>query len=283
MSSGFTPTYELPYPVETDPVDVSGDMQSLAEGVEQALNTKASKASPEFTGTPTAPTAAVDTNTTQIATTGFVIAQGYLKSEDALTDYALISSPEFIGTPKAPTAASVGADALQIANVTFVGTAISNHASVSTSVHGVTGSVVGTASTQTLTSKTISGLSNTLTDIQLTSIPDLASTYAPLNISFNTQTSTSYTLQLSDAAKQLEMSNSSANTIVVPLESSVSFPIGTVIVIVQTGTGQTTISPVSGSVTINATPGLKLRAQWSVATLTKRSANTWLLAGDITA
>ena len=36
-------------------------------------------ASPTFTGVPTAPTAAVDTNTTQVATTAFTVAQGYAK------------------------------------------------------------------------------------------------------------------------------------------------------------------------------------------------------------
>lgn len=40
-----------------------------------ALGTYAPLASPTFTGTPAAPTAAVDTNTTQLATTAFVLAQ----------------------------------------------------------------------------------------------------------------------------------------------------------------------------------------------------------------
>lgn len=44
-------------------------------------------ASPTFTGTPAAPTAAVDTNTTQIATTAYVIGQGYLKSATAASTY----------------------------------------------------------------------------------------------------------------------------------------------------------------------------------------------------
>ena len=39
-----------------------------------ALNLKSDLASPTFTGTPAAPTAAVSTNTTQIATTAFVMA-----------------------------------------------------------------------------------------------------------------------------------------------------------------------------------------------------------------
>lgn len=41
-----------------------------------AIATKADLASPTFTGTPTAPTASVGTNTTQIATTAFVQAAG---------------------------------------------------------------------------------------------------------------------------------------------------------------------------------------------------------------
>ena len=41
------------------------------------LNGAAPIASPAFTGTPTAPTAATSTNSTQIATTAFVKAQNY--------------------------------------------------------------------------------------------------------------------------------------------------------------------------------------------------------------
>jgi hypothetical protein len=54
--------------------------------------------SPTLTGTPLAPTASVDTNTTQIATTAFVIGQGYLKSSTASSTYAPISNPTFTGT-----------------------------------------------------------------------------------------------------------------------------------------------------------------------------------------
>jgi uncharacterized cupin superfamily protein len=56
------------------------------------FNAKAPTASPTFTGTPLAPTAAADTNTTQIATTGFVIGQGYLKSSTAATTYQGLDS-----------------------------------------------------------------------------------------------------------------------------------------------------------------------------------------------
>jgi hypothetical protein len=52
-----------------------------------ASSTYAPLASPTLTGTPAAPTAAVDTNTTQLATTAYVIGQGYLKSSTAASTY----------------------------------------------------------------------------------------------------------------------------------------------------------------------------------------------------
>jgi hypothetical protein len=100
-------------------------------------------------------------------------------------------------------------------------------------------------------------------------------------LSTNSQ-SASYTLVLSDADKMLEMNVGSANNLTVPLNSSRAFPIGTQITILQTGTGQTTIVA-TGGVTINATPGLKLRTQWSSATLIKRAENTWVAIGDLSA
>lgn len=280
MSSGFTPTYQLPYPIQTDPVDVAGDMQDLAESVESALNLKAFTASPSLTGIPTAPTAAADTNTTQIATTAYVIGQQYLKSSAASNTYAPLDSPTFIGTPTAPTQ-SVGNSSTRIATTAFIGTAVSNHASTSSGVHGVTGAIVGTSDTQTLTSKTISGLLNTIVDIPISSVSGLSAAYAPLNLSFNQQTS-SYTLVASDISKQVEISSASANTLTIPANDSL-FPVGAVILVAQTGIGQTTITPASGAVTINGTPGLKLRTQWSVATLTKRAGNTWMVSGDLVA
>jgi hypothetical protein len=98
----------------------------------------------------------------------------------------------------------------------------------------------------------------------------------------------SYTLVLADDGKFIEMNATSPNTnyIVVPLESSVAFPVGTQINITQIGTGQTIIRDSTNGgiagVTVNATPGKKLRATWSTATLLKRSTNSWVLMGDLT-
>jgi hypothetical protein len=57
-----------------------------------ATATFAPKADPTFTGVPAAPTAAADTNTTQIATTGYVVGQGYLKISSASSQYAPLTS-----------------------------------------------------------------------------------------------------------------------------------------------------------------------------------------------
>jgi hypothetical protein len=105
--------------------------------------------------------------------------------------------------------------------------------------------------------------------------------FASSNVITNAQAA-SYTLVLADKDKLVEISNASANTLTVPLNSSVAFPIGTQITILQTGTGATTLTA-TGGVTINATPGLILRAQWSSATLIKRAENTWVALGDLRA
>lgn len=86
-----------------------------------------------------------------------------------------------------------------------------------------------------------------------------------------------YTLVLGDASKLIEMSG--GGTLTVPTDASVAFPTGTQISILQTGASQVTVG--GSGVTINGTPGLKLRTQWSSATLIKRATDTWALVGDL--
>lgn len=90
------------------------------------------------------------------------------------------------------------------------------------------------------------------------------------------------TFVIGNKDKIVEVNSASAVTLTVPLNSSVAFPIGSSINILQTGAGQITVTG-AGGVTINATPGLKLRTQWSFATLIKRAENTWVLIGDTSA
>lgn len=103
-----------------------------------------------------------------------------------------------------------------------------------------------------------------------------------INLSTNAQTGTTYTLALTDNSQIVEISNASPITLTVPANTSVAFPTGSQINILQTGAGQITVAGTSG-VTVNATPGLKLRTQWSSATLIKRGTDTWVLVGDLSA
>lgn len=76
-----TTSGNLRYPEDTDPVDVPGDLQKLAEDVD---TTKAPLESPSLTGIPTAPTAEADTSSTQVATTAFVLGQAASSTPAAL-------------------------------------------------------------------------------------------------------------------------------------------------------------------------------------------------------
>jgi hypothetical protein len=89
-------------------------------------------------------------------------------------------------------------------------------------------------------------------------------------------------LQLSDAGKLLKLNVGSANDLRIPAESGVNFPIGTQILLMQYGAGQTTVVT-SGGVTLRSSGGkTKLSAQYAEASLIKIGSDEWILAGDIT-
>lgn len=91
-----------------------------------------------------------------------------------------------------------------------------------------------------------------------------------------------HTLVLSDANKVVELNFSGGNNLIVPTNSSVPFPNGTIITLAQYGAGQVTIIGDTG-VTLRSSGGKnKTTAQYSVATLYKRDTNEWYLYGDLT-
>lgn len=96
----------------------------------------------------------------------------------------------------------------------------------------------------------------------------------------NQQTGTAYTLVLTDGTKWLELSNAAAVTLTVPPNSSVAFPVGTVIQGMQTGAGQVTIVAGVG-VTLNGSPGLKVAAQYGSFGLIKVATDTWRVFGRL--
>ncbi len=102
-------------------------------------------------------------------------------------------------------------------------------------------------------------------------------------IPLNGQTGTTYTLAEGDAGQLVTLTNAAAITLTVPTNATVPFAIGTQITIAQGGAGTVTVAG-AATVTVNSADGdLKLRTQWSAATLIKLATNSWILIGDIKA
>jgi hypothetical protein len=78
------------------------------------------------------------------------------------------------------------------------------------------------------------------------------------------------------------MNLGSANTVTIPPDITTNFDVGTQIVVVQLGVGQTTFVPGSG-VNIYSEGSKRItKAQYATASLIKLSADTWLLSGNLT-
>jgi len=97
-----------------------------------------------------------------------------------------------------------------------------------------------------------------------------------LNLTFNAQTGTTYTLVSGDVNKLVTLNNASAVTVTIP---NGVFTSGQQINFQQLGAGQVTF--VSDGTTTFTGVGTKLRAQYSAATLICTGTNTFTLIGDI--
>ena len=102
---------------------------------------------------------------------------------------------------------------------------------------------------------------------------------ATLNLTFNAQTGTTYTLVAGDLNKLVTLSNASAITLTVP---NGIFTTGQQINIQQIGAGQVTIASDGTSVlTSSVGTSPKLRVQYSAATIVCTSSNNFTVIGDI--
>lgn len=221
-----------------------GDDPSFATTIATSIGLKAPLASPTFTGTVTLPANTV---------TSGMIADGAIVDADINANAAITLSKLATST----------AGNIIVYNSSGVPTSVAETGDVTISDSGVTSIASGVIVNADVSANAA---------IDLTKLAD---------ISTNAQVG-NYTLVLADKNKIVEMNVGSANNLTVPLNSSVEFPVGSQINILQVGVGQTTIVATAG-VTINSTPGLKMRAQFSYATLIKRATNTWVLVGDISA
>jgi peptidoglycan hydrolase CwlO-like protein len=214
-----------------------------------AIALKADIDSPALTGTPTAPTATAGTDTTQIATTAFV--QDAIESVIGAAPAALDTLNEL--------AAAINDDSSYAATVT---------SELALKAPKADPTFTGTVALPAASSVTLDG----------TALSATLATKADNNSVINTM-SGSHTISSADVNNIREMSG--GGTISIPADSSF-WPVGAVVDVIQTGSSQVTVAGGSG-VTVNSTPGLKLRAQWSSATILKRAANTFVVMGDLSA
>jgi hypothetical protein len=82
------------------------------------------------------------------------------------------------------------------------------------------------------------------------------------------------------------MNVATAHDFLIPTNASVAFPIGSIINVIQTGVGKTTIEAVTpGTTTISSTASTatapELRAQFSAASCVKVASDSWIILGDI--
>src|SRR6478752_6822367 len=264
-------------------VQLSGDLGGTAASpTVPGLTLKASLASPAFTGTPTAPTAATATNTTQIATTAFVKAQGY----------APLASPALTGTPTAPTASLadnsttlattafvMGQGYAPLASPTFTGTVIAptmtvtdNSTNVATTAF-VKGQGYAPLASPSLTGTPVAPTASSSTNTTQLATTAMVQTTRGLLMGINAQTGTAYTLVLSDRGKLVTMSNAAASTLTVPPNSSVAFSTGTEVEDANIGTGHVTLTPGAGVTLLGNIQILPLNAS---ARLVKTATDTWV-------
>lgn len=151
------------------------------------------------------------------------------------------------------------------------GTGLSGGTITGSGTIAIDGTVATLTGIQTLTNKTLT--SPTINDPKL-------------NLAIDAQTGTAFTVTIDDNGQLVTMNNSSANTVSIPTDANVNFPIGTQITVLQIGTGQTTINAVTpATTTINSTGATsaqpRLRVRYSSATCIKLAANNWVVVGDI--
>ena len=268
------------------------------------LAAKAPLSSPTFTGTVTIPTGALIT-----APTGLVKGDVGLGNTDNTSDAnkpvstaqqtaldlkAPLASPTFTGTVSGITATMVGLGSVNntadtakpvstaqqtaldlkapLASPTFTGTVTlpANTVTSSMILDGTIANINISSSAAVDYSKL--NLSNSITTTDLTS----GAARAGFNSTLNAQTA-SYTLQATDLAKLVTIDSASNTTVTVPDILSDGDRID---ILRKHATGEVTFVGGSG-VNVYGTPGYRLRAQWSGATLIKLAANTWVVMGDL--
>jgi len=106
-------------------------------------------------------------------------------------------------------------------------------------------------------------------------------TTAAIPLVINTQTGTTYAPVLGDAEAMITMNNASANTVTIPANASVAYPVGTTLNFTQLGAGATTIAITTDTLSVNAALTAVLNGQYASATAVKLTSTTWVLIGNL--
>jgi hypothetical protein len=241
--------------------------QSKISGLSASLSAKADLASPTFTGTVSGITKSM-VGLGSVDNTADTAKPVSTAQQTALDLKANLASPTFTGTVAGITASMVGLG--NVNNTTDLSKPISTSTQTALDTKAPTASPTFTG-TVTVSASGVAFTDGTQTKEGVPSrTPIIAKT-------------ASYTLSaLTERDSLVEVNSGSATTITIPTNATIAYPVGTSIDILQVGAGQVTIAGASG-VTVNATPGLKLRTQWSGATLFKRATDTWVVYGDLSA
>jgi hypothetical protein len=95
------------------------------------------------------------------------------------------------------------------------------------------------------------------------------------------EATTAKTLALTDATKTIEFTNSSASVLTIPSSGSVAFVDGTYINLTRKGSGAVSVTTGAGVTLLSKSSARILSAQYSMATIYKSSADSWILGGDV--
>jgi hypothetical protein len=269
-----------------------GDDANFATTVTTNLAAKANIASPTFTGVPAAPTASVNTNTTQIATTAYVMAAtvapsnltGPITSSGSATSIAsqtgtgtkfVVDTSPTLVTPVLGVATATSINGTTIpSSVTLVKTADT----LATLSATTSAQLAGVISDETGSGALVFGTSPTIATPVISS-PKISCTYSAKTAA--------YTFVSGDEGNIFSMNNAASVQFNIPTDATFNFAIGTEInVFWITGAGQPTIGAVTpGTTTVISTGGTsatpKLRVANSGATCKKLAANSWIVFGDL--
>jgi hypothetical protein len=94
-------------------------------------------------------------------------------------------------------------------------------------------------------------------------------------------TATAYTLALVDMDRRILFTSGSNVTVTIPLNSSVAFPIGTVLTMYRYGAGELEVSATGGVILNSAQSYKRANYRYQALELYKVDTDEWVLIGDL--